>query len=163
MPDKTTDTEGWTILVCQDCGCVHDRPDAGCPECESRCYEMWEVVPATALQQAESERDLLRTRVEEAEARLQAISEGKPYTNCWGDCGEIALPEGRPGYCCGGEWDFKNRAEAAESETKRLREALRTLHDSVERDLREPDKLLCHTLSARRALTRSALNPPEEK
>jgi hypothetical protein len=32
------------------------------------------------------------------------------------------------------------------------REALRVLADSVERDRREPDKVLCHVQTARRAL-----------
>ena len=43
------------------------------------------------------------------------------------------------------------RAEQAESSNERYREALREMANRVEEDRHEPDKLLCHVQSIRRA------------
>lgn len=45
--------------------------------------------------------------------RLQSIIEGRPFSDCAGDCG-------RDLYCCGGEWDLKNKLQQAEEEKQRL-------------------------------------------
>jgi len=36
----------WTIRECASCGCVHDFPDAGCPQCGSKMHWAFEVIPA---------------------------------------------------------------------------------------------------------------------
>lgn len=50
-------------------------------------------------------------------AERDAIRQGKPYPDCWGDCGQN-------GYCCDGDWDQRRRAGRAEAERVVLREAL---------------------------------------
>jgi hypothetical protein len=46
QPEQGQDVKRWTIRICE-CGCVHDRPNAGCPECGSViAKDALEVIPA---------------------------------------------------------------------------------------------------------------------
>jgi hypothetical protein len=54
------------------------------------------------------------------------------------------------------------RAEQAEQQAASMREAAAPFADSVERDRREPDKLLCHLKTFRRALSQPPTDVEEE-
>jgi hypothetical protein len=111
-----------TVFVgCEDCGPTTDVIGLGAPHpaggptnwhCREhgRLLERLETVPSA--------------RVQELEGQLESIRAGKPYPNCWGDCGEIARAGSgaHPGYCCDGLWDERRRREAAESHLARLEE-----------------------------------------
>ena len=46
--------------------------------------------------------------IEQLEAENRSLREGKPYPDCWGDCGEIGPSNG---YCCDGAWDRISRSD----------------------------------------------------
>jgi len=60
---------------------------------------------------------------ETPQERLDCILSGRPYPDCWGDCGQIDIETGsaRRGYCCDGAWDWERRMRVAEAEVERLR------------------------------------------
>jgi hypothetical protein len=60
------------ILQCE-CGALHDRPDAGCPECKSTNYERLELFSEGDMQAVQEERDAaLRERDRAVETRENA-------------------------------------------------------------------------------------------
>lgn len=71
MAEETRD-ELWTVRECE-CGAIHDRPDAGCPECGSLDYETHEVEPVA---RADKAIEALRAAVERIEELEGALRQG---------------------------------------------------------------------------------------